>query len=136
MSRQHKRPISLVRIQKIVNKNKISNDKIIAVVGSITNDNRILEVPKLRVCALRITEAARKRITANGGEVLTFDQLAVTAPEGKGVVLLRGNYNTESRKHFGPAGVKGSHSKPKVISKGRKFEKARGRRASKGYKRH
>ena len=38
-------------------------------------------------------------------------------------------------KHFGPApGVPGSHAKPYVRSKGRKFERARGRRKSKGYK--
>lgn len=33
-----------------------------------------------------------------------------------------------------PAGVPGSHTKPYVRSKGRKFEKARGRRNSCGYK--
>ena len=32
------------------------------------------------------------------------------------------------------AGVPGSHAKPYVRSKGRKFERARGRRKSKGYK--
>lgn len=31
-------------------------------------------------------------------------------------------------------GVPGSHAKPYVRSKGRKFERARGRRKSKGYK--
>jgi len=43
----------------------------------------------------------------------------------------------EAKKHFGfgsYAGVKKSHVKPYVRSKGRKFERARGRRASRGYK--
>ena len=41
----------------------------------------------------------------------------------------------EAEKHFGPApGVPGSTAKPYVRSKGRKFERARGRRASRGYK--
>ena len=35
---------------------------------------------------------------------------------------------------FGAAGVPNSHAKPFVRSKGRKFERARGRRASRGYK--
>jgi large subunit ribosomal protein L18e len=67
---------------------------------------------------------------------LTFDQLAMRAPTGSGTVLLRGPKNSrEAVKHFGPApGVPGSSSKPYVRSKGRKFEKARGRRKSRGYK--
>lgn len=71
-----------------------------------------------------------------GGECLTFDQLALIAPTGSNCVLLRGPKNSrEAVKHFGPApGVPGSSTKPYVRSKGRKFEKARGRRASRGYK--
>ena len=34
---------------------------------------RLLNVPKLNVCALRFTETARKRILAAGGKTLTFD---------------------------------------------------------------
>lgn len=51
-------------------------------------------------------------------------------------VLLRGPKNArEAVKHFGPApGVPHSNTKPYVRSKGRKFEKARGRRNSKGFK--
>ncbi|PHT86126.1 putative 60S ribosomal protein L18-1 [Capsicum annuum] len=51
-------------------------------------------------------------------------------------VLLRGPRNSrEAVKHFGRApGVPGSHSKPYVRSKGRKFERARGKRNSRGYK--
>ena len=37
-------------------------DKIIVCVGTITNDLRIFEVPKMTVCALRVTEKARDRI--------------------------------------------------------------------------
>ena len=51
------------------------------------------------------------------------------------VVLLRGPKNArEAVKHRGAAGVPHSHAKPFVRAKGRKFEKARGRRASRGYK--
>ena len=70
-----------------------------------------------------------------GGKILTFDQLALLAPTGSNAVLLRGPKNSrETVKHFGAAGVPGSHAKPYVRSKGRKFEKARGRRKSCGYK--
>jgi hypothetical protein len=51
-------------------------------------------------------------------------------------VLLRGPKNArEAVKHFGRApGVPQSSTKPYVRSKGRKFEKARGRRNSRGFK--
>jgi large subunit ribosomal protein L18e len=94
-----------------------------------------LEIPKLRVCALRFTESARAKITQNGGLCTTFDQLAVNRPRGENVLLVRGTRNREALKHFGRApGVPGSSAKPLVRSKGRKFEKARGKRKSRGYK--
>jgi len=43
------------------------------VVGTVTDDKRFLEVPKLKVAALRFTESARARIQAKGGECITLD---------------------------------------------------------------
>jgi len=43
-----------------------------------------------QVCALRVTSGARARILKAGGEILTFDQLALKAPTGKNTVLLQG----------------------------------------------
>eukprot|EP00008_Paramoeba_atlantica_P009811 CAMPEP_0201476230 /NCGR_PEP_ID=MMETSP0151_2-20130828/1474_1 /ASSEMBLY_ACC=CAM_ASM_000257 /TAXON_ID=200890 /ORGANISM="Paramoeba atlantica, Strain 621/1 / CCAP 1560/9" /LENGTH=118 /DNA_ID=CAMNT_0047856535 /DNA_START=582 /DNA_END=938 /DNA_ORIENTATION=- len=110
--------------------------KIAVVVGSVTNDERLLNVPKLSVCALRFTETARARIVAAGGECLTFDRLALQRPTGANTVLLRGPKNSrEAVKHFGKApGVPKSTTKPYVRAKGRKFERARGRRKSRGFK--
>ena len=111
-------------------------DKIAVVVGNVLDDKRVFEVPKLTVCALRFAEGARERILKAGGEVLTFDQLATRSPRGKNTVLIQGSRNArEACKHFGPApGQPHSHTRPYVRSKGRKFEKARGRRSSRGYK--
>ncbi len=79
-------------------------DKIAVLVGTVTDDVRLYEVPKLRVAALRVTETARARILKAGGEILTFDQLALLAPTGSNTVLLRGPKNSrEAVKHFGPA---------------------------------
>ena len=58
-------------------------DKIVVAVTTVTDDNRLLDVPKLTVAALRFTEAARARITAAGGKCLTLDQLVMTHPTGK-----------------------------------------------------
>jgi hypothetical protein len=56
----------------------------------------------MSICALRFTATARARIEKAGGECLTFDQLALRAPTGSKVVLLRGPKNArEAVKHFG-----------------------------------
>lgn len=111
-------------------------DKIAVVVGTVLDDKRVFEVPKLTVCALRFGGEARERILKAGGQCMTFDELAVKSPRGKGTVLLQGSRNArEACKHFGPApGQPHSHTRPYVRSKGRKFERARGRRSSRGYK--
>ncbi|XP_017781486.1 PREDICTED: 60S ribosomal protein L18 [Nicrophorus vespilloides] len=135
MSRTNKPPISVARIARSMK--KPGREGLTAViVGSVTDDRRMWKLPKLSVCALRVTDKARARILKAGGEVLTFDQLALRAPTGTKTVLLQGRRNArEACKHFGPApGVPRSHTKPFVRSKGRKFERARGRRRSCGYK--
>merc|ERR1712226_372879 len=114
---------------------KGKEDKTAVIVGSVTNDVRLLDVPKLSLCCLRITESARARIVNAGGEVITFDQLAIRAPTGSNCELLRGKRTARTAvRYFGAAGVPNSKTRPYVRSKGRKFEKARGRRRSRGYK--
>ncbi|KAL9341480.1 hypothetical protein Peur_064805 [Populus x canadensis] len=133
MSKINKAPLSLSRL---ITYTKGKEGKIAVVVGTVTDDIRVYEVPTLKVTALRFTETARARIEKAGGECLTFDQLALRAPLGQNTVLLRGPKNArEAVKHFGPApGVPHSQTKPYVRAKGRKFEKARGKRNSKGFR--
>ncbi|RWS28050.1 ribosomal protein L18-like protein [Leptotrombidium deliense] len=135
MSKTNRPPVSLRHLVKQMAAPGREN-KIAVIVGTVTDDLRQFDVPKLTVCALRFTKRARARILKAGGECITFDQLSTRAPRGKGTVLFQGPRNSrEACKHFGPApGVPHSHTKPYVRSKGRKFERARGRRASRGYK--
>ncbi|KAK9502602.1 hypothetical protein O3M35_011342 [Rhynocoris fuscipes] len=135
MSRINRPPISLARVVRFMKK-PTREGKIAVVVGTVTDDQRIWTVPKMQICALRVTEVARSRILKAGGTILTFDELARIAPTGKNTVLMQGRRNArEAVKHFGPApGAPRSHTKPYVRSKGRKFERARGRRRSCGYK--
>merc|ERR1712179_99556 len=82
MSKINRPPLSIARLVR--NMKKAGNaDKIAVVVGTVTNDLRIFEVPKMTLCALRVTEKARERILKAGGEIITFDQLALRAPTGK-----------------------------------------------------
>uniref|UniRef100_A0A0D9Z738 Large ribosomal subunit protein uL15/eL18 domain-containing protein n=1 Tax=Oryza glumipatula TaxID=40148 RepID=A0A0D9Z738_9ORYZ len=150
MSKTNRPPLSLRRLVRFM---EGKENQIAVIVGTVTDDKRVYEVPAMKVAALRFTETARARIVNAGGECLTFDQLALRAPLGQNTyiampeiltidnfallqVLLRGPKNArEAVKHFGPApGVPHSNTKPYVRSKGRKFEKARGRRNSKGFK--
>ncbi|KAI0530869.1 hypothetical protein KFK09_000417 [Dendrobium nobile] len=133
MSKINKPPLS---IRRLINFMKGKENSIAVIVGTVTDDKRVHEIPAIKVTALRFTETARARILKAGGECLTFDQLALREPLGRNTVLLRGPKNArEAVKHFGPApGVPHSHTKPYVRSKGRKFEKARGRRNSRGFR--
>lgn len=45
---------------------------------------------KFQVCALRVTERARARILKSGGQILTFDQLALKSPKGENTLLIQG----------------------------------------------
>ena len=137
MSRVNRAPLSLARLARYM---KGKDGKTAVIVGGVTNDSRLMDVPQLTVCALRFTETARARIVKAGGECLTFDQLALKSPKGSNTVLLRGPRNSrESVSHFGhKTSVNNPHThngvKPFVRSNGRKFERARGRRRSNGFK--
>lgn len=138
MSKINRPPVSVSRLVYLSkNRGGVSTGnelpKTTVVVGTITDDNRLLELPKLSIAALRFTNTARARILAAGGECLTLDQLALRAPTGSNTVLLRGPKNArEAVKHFGMGPHQ--HAKPYVRSKGRKFEQARGRRKSRDFK--
>merc|ERR1712224_1079369 len=134
MSKTNRPPVSLARIVRRMKSTE--SDKICVIVGTVTDDIRLLDVPKLKICALRFTESARVRILKAGGEIMTFDQLALRAPTGKNTLLVQGTRSArEACRHMGKApGVPHSSTKPYVRAKGRKFERARGRRASRAFK--
>jgi large subunit ribosomal protein L18e len=108
---------------------------------TVTNDLRLYNVRKMDVCALRFTEAARKRIEQAGGSCMTFDEFAMKNPTGANSVLLRGSIHArEAAKHFGRApGLPKSKAKPYITGKSavqttKRKENARGRRRSCGFK--
>jgi large subunit ribosomal protein L18e len=96
-------------------------------VATVTDDNRLLDVPKMTIAALRFTESARARIVKAGGKCLTLDQLIMTAPTGSNTLLLRASKDREAKKYFGRApGLPGSRTKLKVKTNG-KTRKSRGK---------
>ena len=131
MSSNNRPPIGLNRVVRHM---KGKESKIACIVGKVTDDSRLLTVPKLTVCALTFTETARARIVKAGGECITFDQLALREPKGSNCVLLRGALHARKAYSYFGMGKKGAHKRPHVRSEGRKFEQARGRRRSRGFK--
>ena len=128
MSKVNRPPMGLNRLARYM---KGKEEKVAVIVGTVTDDVRLEQVPKLKVCALKFTESARARILKAGGECLTFDQLALIEPTGKNTILLRGPKNgREAMRYRGIApGSRGSHTAPRVRSTGRKFERARNTRS-------
>ena len=57
-------------------------DRTVVAVTTITDDERLYEVPKMTVAALRFTESARARIVGAGGTCLTLDELIMQTPSG------------------------------------------------------
>uniref|UniRef100_A0A7N6AJW8 Large ribosomal subunit protein uL15/eL18 domain-containing protein n=1 Tax=Anabas testudineus TaxID=64144 RepID=A0A7N6AJW8_ANATE len=112
MSRTNRPPIS---VSRLIRKMKMPgrDNKTAVVVGTVTDDVRIQDIPKLKICALRVTDGARRRILKAGGQVMTFDQLALASPKGHGTVLLSGpRKGREVYRHFGKApGTPHSHTK-------------------------
>ncbi|GBN05532.1 60S ribosomal protein L18, partial [Araneus ventricosus] len=103
MSKINRPPLSLARLVKMLKKPGNEN-KTAVVVGTVTDDLRLFEVPKIKLCALRITERARARILKAGGTIITFDQLALQAPRGKQTLIIQGRRKArEACRHFGKA---------------------------------
>merc|ERR1712232_1230463 len=76
-SRVNRPPLSITKMIKHLGKKA---DRTVVVVATVTDDERLLEVPKLNVAALRFTEAARARIINAGGSCLTLDELIMQSP--------------------------------------------------------
>merc|ERR1712121_279915 len=101
MSKTNRPPLALSKMIRLMKKPG-REGKTVVVVGTVTDDVRIHKVPKLKVCALRVTEGARARILKAGGELITFDQLALRAPKGQNTVLMQGpRKSRDAYRHFG-----------------------------------
>merc|ERR1712000_280220 len=74
MSRRNRQPLSLSRLVT-----KMKEGQTSVVVGTVTNDVRLHNIPKMKLAALRVTESARKRILEAGGEIITLDHQAYQA---------------------------------------------------------
>ncbi|KAH7822088.1 putative 60S ribosomal protein L18-3 [Monocercomonoides exilis] len=115
-SRTVRAPMTVSKIARLMKRQK---RKTAVVVATVTDDIRLLDLPRLRIAALRFTQTARARIIRAGGICMTIDQLAMKYPTGKNTVLLRGPLKArKSYRYFGQAaGLPHSHTRPRTLSK-------------------
>eukprot|EP00826_Nyctotherus_ovalis_P043509 TRINITY_DN4590_c0_g1_i6.p3 TRINITY_DN4590_c0_g1~~TRINITY_DN4590_c0_g1_i6.p3 ORF type:complete len:129 (-),score=30.14 TRINITY_DN4590_c0_g1_i6:109-495(-) len=119
LSKVQRPPMSLSRLDRLAK----DKTKTIVAVTTITDDERMLDMPKMNVCALRFTLAARQRIEKAGGVAMTLDQLIVKNPKGSNVHLVRAPHRREALTHFGRApGLPGSHARPYTNNRARSNE--------------
>ena len=66
---------------------------LITALHTLLDINFITVTIVLQMCALKVTAGARARILKAGGEIMTFDQLALKSPKGQNTVLLQGVFS-------------------------------------------
>lgn len=116
LSRSNRPVMSIAKIAQLNKDNQIA-----VVAATVTNDERMLEVPKMTVCAMHFTETARARIEKVGGKCMSFDQLLLENPTGKGCLLIQGSRKARKEyKYFGAAGLPHSKTHVKGTMQGRK----------------
>lgn len=123
LSKTNRPVLSVSRLAHLMHKRE---DKIAVVASTVTNDERLVTIPKLTICALKFSATARSRIEKAGGRCMSFDELLAEKPTGDNCVLLQGRRSCRAAcKKFGSPGSPNSHVKPKGEHKGRRG--ARGR---------
>jgi large subunit ribosomal protein L18e len=104
---------SILSLSFVANQLKENEGKIVVNVGTVTDDPRLLTVPKMTVACFLITKTAQARIINAGGEILTLDQFTLRASSGQTTILVRAKrMNREAAKHFGFGPH--SHKKPYI----------------------
>ncbi|CAL6027620.1 Ribosomal_protein L18 [Hexamita inflata] len=116
ISRSNRPVMSLSNIAQ-----KLEEGKIAVIASTITNDERLMTVPKMTIVALHFTATAKARIEKAGGKCMTFDTLLLENPSGKNCQVLQGTRKARKEyRYFGAAGLPGSTVEVKGDMKGRK----------------
>lgn len=79
--RANRREINVRRLAEIT-----KADEVVVVPGKVLGTGNLGH--KLTVCAYSISETAAKKIVDSGGKVMTFDDLIINHPDGKGVRII------------------------------------------------
>ncbi|ADM11282.1 60S ribosomal protein L18 [Encephalitozoon intestinalis ATCC 50506] len=122
MSKSDRRP---VKISKIVSEIGESKDKVAVIVAKVLDDDRIMEIPPLKIIALQWSKGVKEKIERYGGSIGTLDQLFEVCPNMDDIHLISSSkFARRSAKFWGPApGEKGSTTYPRANQKCHNREK-------------
>ncbi|EPR78747.1 60S ribosomal protein L18 [Spraguea lophii 42_110] len=119
MSRTERHPLKLSNIIEQAN-----GKEIVVFVGKVLDDDKILEIPKITIVALKISKQAKEKLTLNGGEFYTLDKLFYISKDLKDVALVKGDKNNRKcTRYFGASGDKGSETYPRTRKGARRGER-------------
>ncbi|KAH0570391.1 Ribosomal protein L18 [Spironucleus salmonicida] len=103
-----------VSTSRLASISKNQQGKTLVLVSTVTNDPRVIEIPKMTVCALKFTATAKAHIEKFGGKCITFDDLILENPKMENVFMVQGKRSHRATyKKFGSAGISSS-----VVAKG------------------
>lgn len=111
------RPV--VKLSKIVTELGNETQKVAVVVAKILDDERVFEIPAIKVVALKWSKSAQEKIEKNGGSISTLDQFIKVGGSLDNLVLMQEDSSKrKASKYFGPApGEKGSATYPRANHK-------------------
>ncbi|KRH93636.1 60S ribosomal protein L18 [Pseudoloma neurophilia] len=110
MSRSNRQPVKLSKLVEHAGKT-------IVIIGKVLDDEKLFEIPKLKVLALNFSREAKKKILKFGGEIFFLDQLFTVSNDLSDVILVSGDRtHRKCYKYFGAPGEKGSTAYPRTTN--------------------
>ncbi|EOB12160.1 60S ribosomal protein L18 [Nosema bombycis CQ1] len=108
-----------VKITEIAEKLNENSDKIAVVVGKVIDDDRNVEVPAMKIVALKWSKSVQEKVEHFNGSLHTLDQLFKVCSNLDNIVLINGDkMKRKSAKFWGKApGDKNSSTYPRVVAR-------------------
>lgn len=108
-----------VKISEIAEKLNGNLDKVAVVVGKVIDDDRNVQVPAMKIVALKWSKSVQEKVAHFNGSLYTLDQLFKVCGDLENIVLVQGDrMKRKSAKYWGKApGDKNSSTYPRTVSK-------------------
>lgn len=102
-----------------------SSGKTALVVAKILDDECVVELPAMKIVALKWSRGAQEKVEEWGGRMYTLDQFLADGRTMNDLMLIQGDPNArKASKFFGPApGERNSRTCPRQTHKGKNREK-------------
>lgn len=130
MSNSNRQPVKVSMIAKELGG---SVDKVAVVVAKVLDDDTVMELPAMKIVALKWSKEVKEKVEKYGGSIVTLDQLFKMCPNMDDICLIAQNkFARKSSKFWGAApGERNSSTYPRANQRCHNREKRvmmRGRR--------